>query len=69
MIQEKLSNPVFVKDVEAAKILSIGAQHLRNLRCEGKGPSYCRLGKWAVRYKVDDLVAWAEQGRVEPDAA
>lgn len=60
--------PVFVKDTEAAKILSIGPQHLRNLRCAGEGPAYCKLGKWAVRYKVDDLVKWAEQGKVDPAA-
>jgi len=69
MIQTQMSNPVFVKDVEAAKILSVGAQHLRNLRSEGKGPAFCKLGGgWSVRYKVDDLIKWAEQGRVETAA-
>ena len=68
MTQEQPGNTVFVKDTEAAKILSVGAQHLRNLRSEGKGPSFCRLGKWSIRYKISDLIAWAERGRVETNS-
>ena len=68
MIKEQASNTVFVKDTEAAKILSVGAQHLRNLRSERKGPVFCRLGKWSIRYKVSDLIAWAEKGRVDTNS-
>ena len=42
---------------EAAELLGLSAGTLRVWRCQGKGPSYYKVGN-AVRYKVDDLEAW-----------
>lgn len=56
----------YVKDVEAARILSLSPQHLRNMRSQNRGPSYVKLGAWSTRYKVADLEAWAEAGKVTP---
>jgi excisionase family DNA binding protein len=49
----------------AARRLQITAKHLENLRVNGGGPAYCKVGR-SVRYAVDDLDAWVREGRVEP---
>lgn len=49
-----------VKD--AAAFLAYSKSSLDKLRCYGGGPEFIRLGR-AVRYSVDDLVAWAEAHR------
>lgn len=58
---------VFVTDVEAAKILSVAAQTLRNWRCMGRGPAYVKRHRM-VRYKVADLLAFMNAGRIDPGA-
>ncbi len=44
-----------VNDVEAAAILGISLQTLRNWRWRGEGPRYCKLGKRLVRYRRSDI--------------
>jgi len=46
----------FVNDVEAAKILSVSPQSLRNWRHLGRGPAYSKKSR-LVRYRVQDLLA------------
>jgi predicted site-specific integrase-resolvase len=57
----------FVNDVEAAKILSVSPQTLRNWRHIGRGPSYTKRGRM-VRYQIQSLLAYMEGGRIEPEA-
>jgi hypothetical protein len=57
----------FVNDVEAAKILGVAPQTLRNYRHLGRGPAYAKRGRM-VRYKVADLLAYMDRGRVDPEA-
>ena len=57
----------FVNDVEAAKILSVSPQSLRNWRCIGRGPSYTKRGRM-VRYQIQNLLSYMEQGRIDPEA-
>ena len=53
----KGSKPRYMTTYEAAELLGLSAGTLRVWRCQGKGPSYYKVGN-AVRYKVDDLEAW-----------
>jgi len=57
----------FVNDVEAAKILAVSPQTLRNYRHLGKGPAYSKRGRM-VRYKVSDLLTYMQSGRIDPEA-
>lgn len=56
----------YVNDVEAAKILSCSAQTLRNYRCLGRGPAYCKKSRM-IRYKVQDLLDFMNSGRIDPE--
>ncbi len=44
-------------DVEAASRVKLAAGTLRNLRHQGRGPRFVRLGR-AVRYRTEDLDEW-----------
>ncbi|MFI5329940.1 MAG: helix-turn-helix domain-containing protein [Desulfobaccales bacterium] len=57
----------FVNDVEAAKILAVSAQTLRNYRHLGRGPAYSKRGRM-VRYRVADLLDYMKSGRIDPEA-
>jgi hypothetical protein len=57
----------FVNDVEAAKILSMSPQSLRNYRNLGKGPAYSKKGRM-VRYQVQDLLDYMSSDRIDPEA-
>ncbi len=74
MMNAQTVAPIYVKDKEAAQILGVGTQHLRNMRSPGKknprkitGPPFVKLGKFSIRYKIDDLIKWADRNRVEPE--
>lgn len=49
---------------DAARYLGCSVAFLKKLRGQGEGPAYHKFGK-AVRYREDDLMAWAEAHRVE----
>jgi len=57
----------FVNDVEAAMILSVSPQTLRNYRHLGRGPAYSKRGRM-VRYRVADLLSFMVAGRIDPEA-
>lgn len=46
---------------DAALLLGLSARTLEKHRCFGTGPVYRKLGGRVV-YRVEDLVAWADQG-------
>jgi len=56
----------FLNDVEAAKVLSMSPQSLRNYRHLCKGPAYSKKGRM-VRYRVQDLLDFMLSGRVDPE--
>ena len=57
----------YVSDVEAAKILSVSPQSLRNWRFQGnRGPAYSKRGRM-VRYRVQDLLDFMNAGRIDPE--
>ena len=53
----------FVRDTEAARILGLSPQTLRNWRCRHQGPEYVKIG-----YAIADLLDFAEKGRVRHEA-
>ena len=57
----------YVNDIEAAKILSVSPQTLRNYRHLGRGPAYIKRGRM-VRYHVQDLLDFMSAGRIDPEA-
>lgn len=54
-----------VSEIEAANILNLSVQTLRNWRNQRKGPPYVKIGR-AVRYQMDDVSAYIDRHKVEP---
>ena len=53
---------------QAAKILGIAVQSLRNRRCRRVGPPYHKIGSRVV-YSLKDLEEFLKQRRIDPEAA
>jgi predicted site-specific integrase-resolvase len=53
-------------DKEAAKLLGLAVQTLRNWRFLGKGPAYVKLGR-RITYRLQDLETYLEQNRIDPE--
>ena len=51
----------------AATLLGIAPATLRNIRSQGRGPTYCRVGRRVV-YRVRDVDAYLENNAVDPEA-
>lgn len=59
--------PEYLSPEDAAVLLGISKRTLENYRVRGDGgPPYHRIGG-LIRYRVADLRAWVERGRVEPE--
>jgi hypothetical protein len=56
----------YVNDVEAAKILSVSPQSMRNWRHMRKGPPYTKRGRM-VRYSLKELMNYMDGGRITPE--
>ena len=61
-----ISSQVFLTEAEAAEYLRVSRSYLRKARCYGGGPRYVRIGKRAIRYRIEDLDAWIDQNTVNP---
>ena len=57
--------PDVLNSKQAAEFLGLKLQTLAQMRCEGRGPAFCRKNR-RIRYLRADLMAWLESGRVEP---
>jgi hypothetical protein len=55
-----------LKDTEAAEMLGLHPQTLRNMRCRGEGPVYYKFNK-AVRYLEKDLLDYLEKRKIQTD--
>ena len=55
----------FLNDREAARFLGLRPQTLRNWRTQSRGPAYSRAGQRAIRYSMEDLLAFMEQNKVK----
>lgn len=49
---------------EAARWAKVSESFLNKARLTGGGPKYVRLGR-AIRYRVEDLEAWARSGAAD----
>ena len=54
-----LDPDLYIDEKKAAEILGISARTLQGYRLKGGGPEFGKFGK-TVRYKIRNLVAWAE---------
>lgn len=54
----------YIDDREAADMLGLSRAYLRNLRVSGGGCRFSKFGR-AVRYRVGDLMAWANDNAVQ----
>lgn len=54
----------YVTESEASKLMSFSVQTLRNWRCLGTGPPYCKVEKRAIRYRLSDLLGYMEAHKV-----
>lgn len=52
--------PYLFTTEEAAAFLAMSPETLRTWRCRGRGPAYITVSARNVRYRVDDLKAWAD---------
>ena len=55
-----------VNDVEAAKIMGLATQTLRNWRHLRKGPKYIKQGS-SIRYDLLDISEWCKKNTINPE--
>ena len=56
----------YLNDVEAAEILGLSKQTLRNWRFNQRGPAYVKAGR-SVRYSIGDLHHYMQTQRIDHD--
>jgi predicted DNA-binding transcriptional regulator AlpA len=54
---------------DAAQRLGIAFGTLQNMRSRGEGPAFVRIGRKAVRYRIQDLDAYLAQHTIQPQAS
>ena len=54
----------FVSDAELSSAGLYSVRRWQELRQEGSGPKFYRLGRRCVRYRVGDVLAWLEEHAV-----
>ena len=55
-----------LNEIEVSKLTGLALPTLRNWRHLRKGPAYLKLGK-AVRYNLEDVLAFAAKKRIDPE--
>ena len=55
-----------LRDTQAARVLGLHVQTLRNMRSRRVGPAYVKMGR-AVRYFEEDLLKYLDERRVKPE--
>jgi tmRNA-binding protein len=56
-----------LEEREAAALVGVSVQTLRNWRSLGIGPAYTKPNKRNVRYITQDIFAYMNRNRIEPD--
>lgn len=59
-----------INEKNLSEITGLALQTLRNARHEGKGIPYIRLGgekRGAIRYDIQDVKAYIEKHRIDPE--
>ncbi|WP_159717330.1 helix-turn-helix transcriptional regulator [Actinomyces marmotae] len=57
---DEAPEPYLLNAAQAAEFLSIKPGTLRTWRSQGRGPACVMISSRAVRYRVEDLKAWAD---------
>ena len=67
-MERVMEAPKWIDEKKVAEITGIALQTLRNWRCRGVGFPYSKVrpGGRMVRYRLNDIIAFMEQRRVEP---
>lgn len=64
MSQSVTSTPAgfdrYIDDRAASELLGLSRSYMRQLRVKGGGPRFSKLSAKAIRYRVADLLSWAE---------
>jgi hypothetical protein len=60
--------PKYLTEREVSELTRIGMKTLQQHRWLNKGIAYSRFGR-TIRYRLDDVLAFMEAGRIEPDMA
>lgn len=60
MTANKLNSDQYVPEKIAARLLHLSPRTLRNWRVTGAGPKFKKISNRAIRYRVGDLIDWAE---------
>jgi len=55
-----------VNDIEAAKIIGLAVQTMRNWRHLRKGPKYLKIGR-SIRYDLLDIFEWCKKNTINPE--
>ena len=64
MVAATMENRRIMTDIETAEMLGIRKQTLALWRCQGKGPAFVKVGRWA-RYFLSDVERWLDSQRVQ----
>lgn len=57
--------PPILTERDAARMISMSVDWLRERRWHGDGPPYLRIGSKAIRYERDEVLAFMRSHRVE----
>lgn len=52
--------PLVLTTPEAARLLRVGEQTLRNWRVSGEGPKFAKFGR-NIRYRLQDVLGWMDR--------
>lgn len=60
---KKSTTPTLLCEKEVAKLLGLSIKTLQKWRIQGEGPPFIRLSPKAIRYQLDDVLAWLQANR------
>ena len=58
------NQPQYLTEKSVSNMTGIALSTLRNMRFEGRGISYCKIGR-SVRYKLQDVINYMESHRIQ----
>ncbi|MFC1515621.1 helix-turn-helix domain-containing protein [Thermodesulfobacteriota bacterium] len=65
-VQENIKMSPLLKDTQVSERFNMHVQALRNWRHQGRGPAYFKIGS-AVRYREEDIIAYLNKRRIDPE--
>ena len=68
MVSSSIQTPTVLDEIGAAARLGIAPATLRNIRSQGRGPRYSRVGRRIV-YRIRDVEAYLDAHAVDPAEA